>query len=52
VSLAKLKAEPVPVAPEVGSPEFCQTPFLAKYNLLLVLSIATPIISPAVKVSP
>jgi len=42
----------VPVEPLVGSPEACHVPFLAKYNLLLVLSIATPITSPAVNVLP
>ena len=39
---------PVPVAPEVGSPESCQTPFFEKYNFAFVISRAMPIISSAV----
>ena len=43
---------PVPVAPDVGTPEFCQVPFLEKYNFEFVKSTATPIISPVSKVFP
>ena len=34
-----------PFEPETGSAEFCQVPFLLKYNLLLSRSIPTPKIS-------
>ena len=49
---AVIEIAPVPVEPDVGSPDSCQVPFLEKYNLLLVKSNAIPIISPEVKVLP
>ena len=42
----------MPVEPDVGTPLFCQVPFLEKYNLLLSKSKATPIISPSVYAVP
>ena len=43
---------PVPVEPDVGTPLFCQTPFLEKYTFKFVISKATPRISPFVKDAP
>ena len=52
LAAAVMDTAPVPVEPLVGSPEFCQVPFLEKYNFEFVKSKAIPIISPAPKAAP